>query len=490
MKGKYICLRYFLLLTLSFILFLNIPLLGYCSGTGYSRGLIYDTNSRNAQVIKQFNNMSDAERQELVGTLFPIISKKLGFNALDPYSKCNETYLKMLHARQLQYVDAEDYYMNSGDLQKNMFCAYTGEYYNWYEDLADYLATVIVTSDEENLYVNDTTPIYYIINQTISDEAEENGYINALMFSYNNINADQFYNLSLYSDFIRLCKEYNNLGRGYVYIMKNTANNRKIEYVMFADKKPNIYNNGTTLGNTIQLIDDNGNYTFTFDIYKNANEGATHFDKISENSKLRNLQLGNVTVPSGNVDGIVNGWKVDGFGIYTLLPEKTNYYLSTSLSGWINSQGHYEPTYQLSPYFGNVPTVTITSNNMTTYYIQNYTDNSSGDTIYYPPNYDPNDNGYDETDKTLKFNGITEFLASLGNLLGSLINGIAQGLANLIQSLTSIINNLRNNLMQGVIFEFLSTFMGWLPIEIVSLLTALFGVTVIFALIKLLKGFF
>lgn len=489
MKGKYICLRYLLFITLSFILFLNVPLLGHCSGGGISRGYIYDSNSQNAKIIRQFNEMSDAERQQIVETLFPIISKKLGFSKLDPYSSCNERYLFIQRNLQLQYDDAEDYYLQSGDPRRNMFVGNAGEYYYWYDDLADYLSTVMITSDGNSLNVNDTQPIYYIMNEVINAEMEDNGFVRGQMYSYMNINADQFYNVGLYNDFIRLCKEYNYQGRGYVFLMKNTPNNRKVVYVMFPSSKPNLYNNGVTIGNTIQLCDENGNYTFTFDVYKNE-VGATHFDKISENSKIKNAQLGRETLPSGNIDGIVNGYKVDGFGIYSLAPNKAYYNFSTSLNGWINSQGHYEPTYQLSPYYGNVPTVTVTSNNMTTYYIQNYTDNSSGDTIYYPPNYDDDDVGYDDTDKTVKFNGVVDFLESIGSLIGSLINSIAKGLANIVNSLATIVNNLQNNLMQGVIFEFLKTFIGWLPVEIVSLLTALFAITVIFALIKLLKGFF
>ena len=452
-------------------------------------------------MIDNFNSMTSEEKSNLLPLISPIFFKQMGILSSDAYSAVNQYYNRALNIYKEEYPDANDL-NSSGEpygIKKSFIYLSRGHGYYYYEDFNDFLSQNIV-SDNGVLVLDNTQTIYDMYDGVIEEEREENGVIQVTLKSYNQINSSCFGNMSQYTDFIRICKEHNN--QGFVFIGKSSSDWGKCTFMCFATPRPNLYNNGTTLGNTIQICDDNGTRNFSMEWFKTTaynNDADTYFTQFNENRLVRNLCVGGVgtlvvTTNNGNANFLNNdGTRGDGFYVYTLANTETTYNLFTSLNGWINHQGHYEPSYELGSNYGQVPSAVVNSNQITTYYNNTYTDNSvngSNNVVYYPPNYDPNSNGYDEGTKTLSFDGIVNFLSSLGSLIGSLINGIAQGLANLVESLISIVNNLRNNLMSGVIFEFLTLFIGWLPLEIVSLLTALFAVTVIFALIKLLKGFF
>lgn len=88
----------------------------------------------------------------------------------------------------------------------------------------------------------------------------------------------------------------------------------------------------------------------------------------------------------------------------------------------------------------------------------------------------------------IDFSSISDLIASLGALIGELITGLAEGLTNIVSAIRSVITTIRENLTNGIIFEWLTELISWLPSEIRTLIIALFTLTVIFACIKLVKG--
>lgn len=463
------------------------------STTTYNYTTIYPNNQLNQNVIDRFNSMTPEEKANLLPILTPLYFRSLGIYTNDAYDRVNDLYNRSLEAFMQEYPTAQD--LQDSDEAYSIKKAYTylsrGHGYYYYENFDDYLGQNIV-EDGGVLVLSDTSTIYDLYNDVIKEEKDENGIVTTEICSAYSINASNFYNVGRYASFKRICRE--NEGKGFIFVNKYDSGQQNS--IVILSQKPNIYNNGNEMTtNSIRVCDDNGQNSFIVTHYY-ASYGATDFTVETLNSRVKFAYATNTGLTPVSQSGFGYGGDYvinSKFSIYTLNASDTEYNLFTSLNGWINSQGQYIPSYQIGNNYGTVPSAVVTSNQMTTYYNNTYTDNSvngSNNVVYYPPNYDPNSNGYDNESKTLSFDGISNFLSSLGNLIGSLINGIAQGLANLIESLISIVNNLRNNLMSGVIFEFLSMFLGWLPVEIVSLLTALFAVTVIFALIKLLKGFF
>lgn len=500
MKCKSKLSYYVLIPLLCFVLVLpKFTILSYASTTSgtvttqYNYTTIYPNNQLNQNVIDKFNNMSLEEKEQLLPFLSPIFLKSLGIYTTDAYTRINDLYNQSLASFKILYPTAQE--LQDSDESYAIKKAYTylsrGHGYYYYDSFLDYLANNIQETGGQ-LVLSDTETIYNIYDDVIQNEREENGVIQVTLKSYSNINSSNFGNLSQYSDFIRLCKEHRNVG--FVVVAKSPGSENSI-VVGFPQAKPNLYNNGSTVGNTLNFCNENGVGYYSFEWYRtsmyNGNQD-THFSYDNNYVNARNFSVGGVTLVSLYANSTQNNFKTDGFGLYTLNESPTDYTLFTSLTGWINHQGHYEPSYEIGSNYGNVPSAVISSNDMTTYYNITYTDNSQGshNTVWYPPNYDPTQNGYDEETHTLKFDGVGSFLSSLGNLIGSLINGIAEGIANIINSLITVVNNLKVNLLQGHIFELLTAFMSWLPVEIVTLLTALYAITVIFALIKLLKGFF
>lgn len=121
-------------------------------------------------------------------------------------------------------------------------------------------------------------------------------------------------------------------------------------------------------------------------------------------------------------------------------------------------------------------------------YIVTHTDGSSG-----------SDDNEEEDDNPIT-SLIKEIVGGIGGFLTGLIEGIADALlgevnpetglreGGLLGSLKNIFTSLLETLTGGVIFDFLSAFMAWLPEDIINVLTALFGVAVTFAVIKCVRN--
>lgn len=78
----------------------------------------------------------------------------------------------------------------------------------------------------------------------------------------------------------------------------------------------------------------------------------------------------------------------------------------------------------------------------------------------------------------------------IGRAIAKILGGIIEAIATVFTEIIGIITNVSETLLQGVIFDFLSALLGWLPDEIIAVLTALFSIAVLFALIKLIREAF
>lgn len=474
-------------------------------GGGSSRlgPYIYNSNDLNAQVIKTFNSMSRDEQKRLLENLFPIISKVLGFypKNTDAYSLLNEHYHHLLSVQKLSVTgqSAEAYWNKEGAINRQYY-VYIDDNgnYQWYSDLVEPLSNYIII-DNDKLVVSDNSILNYVANDYVDNYAVQNGQVRVELFSIYNLNTSIFYNFTDYNNFISTLNRYNNLkfviagfhGKSaYLGIPKNSTNT-------------NIYNDGFTVNGTIKFIDNNGiplkitdfewfyfynsNIQTTGDLVGALNEGHwTYF-----NSGFYNFGA-NAHNNAWEWGGSGDSWNNNNWGIYTYNRQTTTYNLYTSLAGWINDKGHFEYPFNLASYFGSVPTSTISSNAMTTYYNQQYTnDNSYVDnstTIYYPNSFVPDDtSGYDEETNILKFGSITDFLKSIGNFIGSIINGIASGLANIFNAFATITQNILGLINQGFM-GFMSALFGWLPAEIVAVISGGIVLIVLFGIIKVIRG--
>ena len=492
LKNNYL---YFRLLSAFLIFAITFGLSGFgslCSTTSgtettyYNYTSIYPNNQLNQNVIDRFNNMTTEEKAQLLPILSPLFLKSLGIYTNDAYSQINQLYNTSLASFQDRYSTAQD--LQDSDESYAIKKCYTylsrGHGYRYYENFDDFLGMNIVEEDGV-LVLTDTQTVYNLYDDVIQDELQENGVIKLDLMSYNSLNSSVFDNVSLYSNFIGLCRT--NASKKYVLICKDSY----WIYIAFPNVNPNLYNNGSTLGQTLQLCTDQGGTITSWTTYRAYRPNTTSWSTTNTGFRYANMVLGGPT-PANKDGGQSSNNVASGWSIYTLNDNDTEVTTFTSLNGWVNHQGNYTPSYQLGSNYGNVPSAVVSSNDMTTYYNNTYIDNSVHDSnnVYYPPNYMPDSNSYDTDTHTLKFDGIASFLSSLGSLIGSLINGLAQGIANIVNSLISVCNNLIQNFTGGVIFELLQAFLGWLPPEIVGVLTGLFTITVIFALIKLIKGFF
>ena len=78
----------------------------------------------------------------------------------------------------------------------------------------------------------------------------------------------------------------------------------------------------------------------------------------------------------------------------------------------------------------------------------------------------------------------------IGKAIAKILGGIIEAIGTVFTEIIGIITNVSETLLQGVIFDFLSALLGWLPEEIIAVITALFSIAVLFALIKLIREAF
>lgn len=487
--------------------------------------------TKNQTVLKTYSQALPAEKQNFIKKILPTVAEKMGYGRfITSYDFLNTQYNSrwrslLPYAMQVGVSTLEDWQefkhdYNLGfvgdDLIKKTYWQsqdvktiakvlsmplnfYGSDETGFYQELSEYIITQFYydeNSNDLNAGYGFSQAIYNIVSDLAEKEIAENGVQFTKVYSYKNINSSVFGNVTNYNNFINKCNTYKSNGFTYVVMYTGSSGN---------------YTSTTVIGLKGDLVRNGATGKYSICTYAGSLSNVpTCWGQIN-NSNIENYNRNlawnmNLGSPSSSIpyyliakDGITNGSFT--FTLYSLDDDVKEKQVFTSLNGYINNKGHYEPSIVLPNYIA--PSVSYNAQDMvTTYnYMTNYegtgnpnynnqNNNVNNINISVPDTYQPaGNNGYDKESHTLKFDGISSLLSSIGSLLGSLINGIAQGIANIVTSLVSVVTNMVNFFGSGSqISELLSSFMSWIPAPIPQMLVSLFGLAVIFGLIKLIKG--
>ena len=482
---------------------LFIPLVLICSlligstcfaSSGRGSAYIFGDSSLNSEVIRQFNSMSNKEQSDLVRSISPLLFNRLGFIMNDPYTTINTYWQLQKNRRVNEFSSAGNYFQNTTDEYPYTFVYLNdGEYY-WYDELVDYLRNTMTTLGGQ-LVMNDTSGINYILNSYVDYYADSMGVQTVKLYSYKNINSSNFSNLTQYNKFIAFCDDAKYKGYNYVICVKDYDDAK-----WYCALKGNLYRRSAT--GQFGLCSDSGTVNLPEYWYRDSNSSSGTGTVTNDGSNYYELGAPSIVFYKSWYTGLFpttywtfNGGTQKGSYLFSLTDDVQNFKVFTSLSAWINAHGHFEYPFHTTNFFGRVPSVNVTSQDMTNVYNQIFTDNSNNSVntntvtnIYYPDSYVPDSNSYDKDSHKLDFSGVGALLSSIGDLIGSLINGIAQGIANIVSSIASVVHNLVDVFTSGNVFAFLKVFMSWLPEPIPTLLISFFTLSVLFAVIKLVKG--
>lgn len=133
-----------------------------------------------------------------------------------------------------------------------------------------------------------------------------------------------------------------------------------------------------------------------------------------------------------------------------------------------NEVHDYSQTYYQNN--GEYPSANVTYEYITNYYYAGSDNSTSG-----------GDNGGSGG------GGIFDFLGDLGSVLGSLISGLGNLVTNLLSALVGVFDNIANVIPDSM-NTFFSTFFSWLPPEWISLITLSITLSVVWGLIKMIRG--
>lgn len=497
MKKQYV-IKIIICAILSIVLILGNLINSYASettesgdhgGSGIYRGNIYSSNNMNQQVISAWNSLTADERADLVPSLYPMIMNKLGVVSGNPvldYEIVSSYWTDELNIYKGAYSSYQDFY---SDVSRSTALLYgNGErfYDYFYEFLYDHIQLVdneLVTDSQTNNmlvsltneYVSEHTPVYEEI--TIPSVTRLDASMN-------------WNNYGQYKSVVDFCS---GLDEGYVsmayWYVNNTTKIGNVQ-ILYVPKSVSYGLIGTANGGICDI-----EYAINWVVSTNPKTQDSRIKIYTIN------QNGIVTDTTSNPQPASIAWRnitnKTSFGLYgddtnlmTTNSKNQKDYVFPNIASFRAYSGGQNP-YEFQSYWGSVPSTTISSNDMTSYYNSNYTSsvdshNNTTTNIYYPDSYTPYDNTYDDERHTLDFSGVGALLASIGNFIGSIINGIAQGIANLINSISSIFQNL-SGLINGNISGFLGAVFGFLPSEFVTVLLAGISLSVLFMILSFIR---
>lgn len=448
-------------------------------GSGVYRGNIYSSNNLNQQVINAWNSLTADERADLVPSLYPMIMNKLGVVSGNPaldYEIVSQYWKTQLNIYKGAYSSYDDF---KSDVPSSTYLLFGNgiSFYNYfYEFLYDHIQLVdnelITDSPTNNIlvnltndYVKENTPVYKVCS------------IPSYRFLPTSLNWNNYNQFITLQNFIKNCN-------GWCFIHWTSASNISIIVIPF-DVEIGLFGS----------VDTGGFFT---DVRYAINWEQTGYPyQVSNKCKRYNMNgVGEITESQSVMYalGLRNNLSITSatntFNVYTSLSQNEECFVFPNISSYRAYTGGENP-YQFESYWGSVPSTTISSNDLTNYYQNTYTDShntigSNNTTIYYPDSYNPYDNTYDSENKTLDFSGIGNLLSSIGSFLGSVINGIAQGIANIVNSITSIFQNL-SGLMNGTVSSFLAAVFDFLPNEFITLLLAGLSLSILFMILSFIR---
>ena len=503
MKHKYLYITPFFIfgIVLFFLFSCAVPSYAW---SGSARNSIYSSNELNQQTIRNWDNLTEGERAYICEQIFPYITQVFGFNSKGNTYDVVSAYWNGLKAIRISlYPDATDYiegnHIFEDGLDKRLF-VYGAEnddgqiYYFYYDTFAEWLAKN-VHFDSDNLVVDDASPsLNGLLVNYVDNYASDNGIIQTDILSYHNINSSNFVNLTAYNNFIELCNSHVN--SQYVVCMKHSSGQTwwgsggplsTTFLVAFPHEKVNLYNNGDTVGNTLNFLTDNGSPFYTFDVFLlHSDNTFVQHGTVS----IRNCKLGTVTLSNSTDWSITNGFLANGLSLYSTYSDTTTFNLYTSVNGWIDNHGHFEYPFTTTGFFGSVPSATISSQDLTNYYNYTYTDNSVVNNYNTSPDITSPD-AFEKGDDESSFHWVSRILGYIGDFIKDIITGIGDLILSVVEGIGSALSNLVNLILtDNPIIEFLTVFMSWLPEPIPQILIALFALGALFGLFKLIKGVF
>lgn len=450
-------------------------------GGGVYRGNIYSSNNLNQQVINAWNSLTADERADLVPSLYPMIMNKLGVALGNPaldYEIVSSYWTMNLNIYKNGYPNYEDLY-NDLSISREISLLYGNgtRYYDYfYEFLYDHIQLVdneLVTDSPTNNMLVNLTNDYVSENSPVYKECT----IPSYRFLPTNLNWNNYGQYQSLQNFIRDCN-------GWCFVYWNSSSQIRIivipysvEIGLFGSVDTGNFFNDVRYAINWEQTDSPWRIDSRCKNYIMNGQGQiTESQNYYACTKLKN---------NLNISTTSNTWNV-----YTSLSQNETVFVFPNLSSYRAYSGGENP-YKFESYWGSVPSTTISSNDLTNYYQNTYTDShniigSNNTTIYYPDSYNPYDNTYDPENKTLDFSGVGNLLSSIGAFLGSIINGIAQGIANIINSLTSIFQNL-SGLMNGSVSGFLGAIFGFLPSEFVTVLLAGISLSILFMILSFIR---
>lgn len=359
-----------------------------------------------------------------------------------------------------------------------------------------------------NNYTLDSTMVE-VVNQAVQESVAENplGYVMASLYSYKMMSTTPFDDYAKYETVQTFLSRFTD---GYFLIMSNGFNGtdsfggQSVQIVCV--HIPSSYNFGL-YGDIVDGVFSNvhGIYNWQTSINSSNWESIDYFG-FKGNGQVVELNKSSLNQVLHNSIAIKKGFgsgSNQGMTLYTCNDKRENVLIFSTVAAYKNYNAGIPQDYYYGSGGINYPSTSVTSSNLNSGNVQDaynqITDNSvSGmtgeeviklvDTVLKYYSTGSGGSGSGGNGHIIDFSSVSDLIASIGALIGELISGLAEGLTNIVSAIRSVITTIRENLTHGIIFEWLTELIAWLPTEIRSLIIALFTLTVIFACIKLVKG--
>lgn len=356
-----------------------------------------------------------------------------------------------------------------------------------------------------------------VINQYVIYQIQQNPltYSQCYIRSYSSVNVDWFPTYQLYATWKQWAKQQD----GYILTTRSiSGGNVNGLFARVIPKTNDINFVGTTNYGGFSNVRLYIGWSTSNSPWTLAN--GTSLVKINNNGNIdTNVSNGDIASTVGNTTNIYDG-TTSRMTIWTNLEKDELVYVFNTLSALKHYQSGQPQAYYLTSEglgtnmsnwevgSGTINTGTLSSANSSyNQVINNITNGLSANDVLKIVDYvvtHTDGNGSSDDEEEEDDNPITKLIKDIVGGIGGFLTGLIEGIADallgevnsetglreggLLSTLKNIFTSLLETLTGGVIFDFLSAFMSWLPEDIINVLTALFGVAVTFAVIKCVRN--
>lgn len=348
---------------------------------------------------------------------------------------------------------------------------------------------------ENNVEVVDVPqPVLQIVLNYMQERvnATDRGYTECYLYSYNFLSPSAF---STYQQYITT-KEYlkNSEGR-YSVILLSQGNIMVSQYL---NQSQNLGFVGTTSYGTFTSVQPYVNWSTLGQNMLTPNATINSAGTMSQNVNTNwygYSNLKNTATPNGSNKIIMSpNEKNELVYVFKTLNAYKNYNAGLPQPYYMTSEGMTNSNWTVGS--GTINTGTLsTANNTYNSVVNNVQSGWTADEVLELVNMISNNasngngsgNGSGSDNDGWLDLGI---FGDIGKAIAKILGGIIEAIVTVFTEIIGIITNVSETLLQGVIFDFLSALLGWLPEEIIAVITALFSIAVLFALIKLIREAF